>query len=194
MAETEMKPQVCASSREEWRSWLHKNHDSMDFVWLVYFKKHTGKPSIAYAESVEEALCFGWIDSIKKRIDEERYAYKFTPRRAQSKWSALNIRRAKRLIDEGKMTRAGLDLFKRRVDYGDEFIAASSAKELPIPGEMEVTLRKDPQVWKNLNNLAPGYRKQYIGWLTTAKRPETRERRLREAIRLLKENRKLGMK
>lgn len=194
MVEKEMKPQVCVSNREEWRSWLHKNHDKMDVVWLVYFKKHTGKPSISYAESVEEALCFGWIDSIKKRIDEERYAYKFTPRRAKSKWSALNIRRAKRLIDEGKMTLAGLDLFNRRVDYGDEFVEARASQELPIPGEMEVALKKDREVWKNFTNLAPGYRRQYVGWLTAAKKPETRQRRLHEAIRLLKENKKLGMK
>lgn len=194
MVEKEMKPQICVSSREDWRSWLHENHDKMDVIWLVYFKKHTGKPSISYAESVEEALCFGWIDSIKKRIDEERYAYKFTPRRVKSRWSPLNIRRVKRLIDEGKMTQAGLDIFNRRVDYGDEFIAASSAKELPVPGEMEAALKKDREVWKNFTSLAPGYRKQYVGWLTTAKKPETRQRRLREAIRLLKENKKLGMK
>ena len=189
-----MKPQLCVSSRDEWRSWLQQNHEKADLVWLVYFKKHTGKPSISYAESVEEALCFGWIDSTKKRIDDERYTHKFTPRRAKSNWSPLNIKRAKRLIDEGKMTRAGLELFDRRVDYDDEFTEARASKELPIPAEIEAALKSNGDAWKNFTSLAPGYRKQYVGWLTTAKKPETRARRLEEAIRLLEDNKKLGMK
>jgi len=194
MVEKDMRTRVCVSSREDWRSWLEENHDKTDVVWLVYYKKHTGKPSINYADSVEEALCFGWIDSIKKSIDEERYAYKFTPRRTKSKWSPLNIRRAKRLIEEGKMSQAGLELFNNRVDYSDEFIEARASKKLALPAEIEAALKKDKEVWDNFTKLAPGYRKQYVGWLVTAKKPETRERRLKEAIRLLKENRKLGMK
>jgi uncharacterized protein YdeI (YjbR/CyaY-like superfamily) len=191
LSEKEMRTELCVSSREEWRSWLQKNHDKADVVWLVYYKKHTGKPSINYADSVEEALCFGWIDSIKKSIDEERYAYKFTPRRSKSKWSPLNIKRAKKLIDEEKMTRAGLQLFNQRVDYADEFIKAKSSKELSLPAEMESALKSNEKAWKNFTNLAPGYRKQYIGWLITAKKPETKERRLKKAIEFLKENKKL---
>ena len=187
----EMKTKLCVSRREEWRSWLQKNHDKSDVVWLVYYKKHTGKPSINYADSVEEALCFGWIDSIKKSIDEERYAYKFTPRRSKSKWSPLNIKRANKLINEGKMTEAGLELFNQRVNYADEFLKAKSSKELSLPAEMEAVLKGNEQAWNNFTNLAPGYRKQYIGWLITAKKPETRERRLKKAIQLLKENKKL---
>ncbi len=180
-----MKMKLCVSSRDEWRSWLHKNHDRADVVWLVYYKKHTEKPSISYSDSVEEALCFGWIDSIKKSIDEERYAYKFTPRRSKSKWSPLNIKRAQKLINEGKMTEVGLELFNQRVDYADEFLKAKSSKELPLPAEMELALKSNEKAWKNFTNLAPGYRKQYIGWLITAKKPETRERRLKKAIEFL---------
>ena len=194
MIEKDMKPQLCVSSREEWRLWLEKNHDKADMVWLVYFKRHTGKPGINYAESVEEALCFGWIDSIKRGIDEERYAFKFTPRRVKSKWSPLNIQRAKQLIERRKMTPAGLELFNNRVDYSDEFIAARACKELSLPPEIEAELKGHGEAWKNFTNLAPGYRKQYVGWLVMAKKPETRERRLKEAVRLLKENKKLGMK
>lgn len=189
-----MRTRLCVLSRMEWRSWLQRNHDKADLVWLVYYKKHTGKPSINYADSVEEALCFGWIDSIKRSIDEEKYAYKFTPRRSKSKWSPLNIKRAKKLIDEGKMTQAGLELFNQREDYPDEFIKAKASKDLSLPAEMEAALRSNEEAWKNFTNLAPGYRKQYIGWLITAKKPETRERRLKEAIRLLSQNKKLGMK
>ena len=194
LSEKDMRTELCVSSREEWRSWLKENHDRADMVWLVYFKKHTGKPGINYADSVEEALCFGWIDSIKKSIDEERYTHKFTPRRAKSKWSPLNIKRAKKLIEEGKMTRSGLQLFSQRVDYGDEFIEARSSKELPIPADIEAALKSNADAWKNFTNLAPGYKKQYVGWLITAKKPETKERRLKEAIQLLKQNKKPGMK
>jgi uncharacterized protein YdeI (YjbR/CyaY-like superfamily) len=188
----EMKTKLCVSIREEWRTWLQKNHDKSDVVWLVYYKKHTGKPSINYVDSVEEALCFGWIDSIKKSIDEERYAYKFTPRRSKSKWSPLNIKRAKKLIEEEKMTQSGLELFNKKVDYSDEFIKAKASKELSIPPEIEAALKSNEKAWANFKNLAPGYRKQYIGWLVTAKKPETKERRLKKALEFLKENKKLA--
>ena len=93
-----MKSELYISDRNEWRSWLIENHAKENEVWLVYYKKHTGKSTIIYADSVEEALCFGWIDGIKKSIDDEKYAYRFTPRKTGSKWSPLNIKLAKKLI------------------------------------------------------------------------------------------------
>ncbi len=188
-----MRLEVCVSSRNEWRQWLKENHASVKEVWLVFYKKHTGKPSINYADSVEEALCFGWIDSIKKSMDEQRYAYKFTLRKSKSKWSPLNIRRAKTMINEGKMTKAGLASFEQRVDYGDDFIEAKGSGELTLPTEMEDALKANEKAWNNFTRLAPGYKKQYVGWLVTAKKPETRQRRLKQAIRLLEENKKPGM-
>jgi uncharacterized protein YdeI (YjbR/CyaY-like superfamily) len=95
-------------TREDWRAWLAKNHDSENEVWLVYYKKVTGKRSITYSDSVEEALCFGWIDSIIKRIDETKYVRKFTPRVDKSNWSALNIKRAEKMIQSGLMTLHGM--------------------------------------------------------------------------------------
>jgi len=189
-----MKQEFCASSRKEWRSWLKRNQSTVEEVWLVYYKKHTGKPSISYIESLEEALCFGWIDGIKRRIDEEKYAHRFTPRKLNSKWSARNVRLAKKMIDACKMTPSGLSTFKQRVAYGDEVLEAISAKVIPIPTEIEDALKRNEKAWNNFINLATGYRKQYVLWLTTAKKAETREKRLKEAIRLLAKNEKLGMK
>lgn len=97
--------------RKEWRKWLVKNHLKESEIWVVYYKKHTNKLSIPYNDAVEEALCFGWIDSIEKRIDEECYAQRFSPRKAKSQWSESNIERMRRLIKEGRMTSAGLVLF-----------------------------------------------------------------------------------
>ena len=105
---------ITAASRIEWRAWLEKNHATETEVWLVYYKKHTGKQSVSYLESVMEALCFGWIDGIKKRVDDERYIHRFTPRKPNSKWSPSNIAQAKELIESGAMTEAGLAAFRKR--------------------------------------------------------------------------------
>ncbi|MGB2982026.1 MAG: hypothetical protein WBC77_12350, partial [Candidatus Zixiibacteriota bacterium] len=103
-----MSKTLYVTNRDDWRAWLRKNHSSQKEVWLIYYKKHTGKPRIPYDDAVEEALCYGWIDSTIKRIDEEKYAQKFTPRSEKSNWSELNKRRAKKMIREGRMTQAGL--------------------------------------------------------------------------------------
>jgi len=185
---------IKASSRSEWRAWLLDNHSARDEVWLVYYKKHTGKPSVTYMESVKEALCFGWIDGIKKSIDDETYMHRFTPRRPGSKWSALNIKLAKELIETGEMTEAGLKAFNQKVEYDTALLQAMTAKDIPLAPEIEKSLKTNQQAWDNFNQLSPGYRKQYVGWLQSAKRPETREKRLKEAIELLARNKKLGMK
>src|SRR4026208_307458 len=104
----EIRKTLYVTSREEWRTWLRKHYQSESEVWLIYFKKHTGRPRISYDHAVEEALCFGWIDSIGKRIDDDRFAQKFTPRRDRTHPSVLNKRRVRRLIREGRMTKAGL--------------------------------------------------------------------------------------
>ena len=189
-----MRPEIYVLGRKEWRSWLIENHAKAEEVWLVYYKKHTGKPTITYTDSVEEALCFGWIDGLKKSIDGEKYAYRFTPRKAGSKWSPLNIKLAKKMMEEGKMTEAGLAAFNQRVTYDEEILKARNAKEIPLTPEIENGLKANKKAWKNFNNLAPSYRKQYVGWLRSAKKPETREERLKEAIKLLTRNEKLGMK
>jgi uncharacterized protein YdeI (YjbR/CyaY-like superfamily) len=189
-----LKPALQAASRKAWRAWLSKHHTKAQEIWLVYLKKHTGKPSVQYPESIEEALCFGWIDGIRKSIDDERYAVRFTPRRAGSQWSPRNIELAGKMIEAGKMTAAGREAFERRVGYGREIVQARSAREIPLTPALEQALRKNKKAWHHFRNLAPSHRKQYVGWLRSAKKPETREKRLREAIRLLARNEKLGMK
>lgn len=183
------------TNRDDWRAWLEKHHNTEREVWLIYYKKHTGKSRIPYDDAVEEALCFGWIDSIIKRIDDQKYAQKFTPRKDESKWSELNKRRAKKMIEGGRMTEAGLAKVKN-IDFNDVRDPKSkpSRKELIIPPYIKEALEADGNAWRNFNNLAISYKKQYIGWITSAKREETRKRRLEEAIELLTQNQKLGMK
>ena len=178
--------QYQAEHRQAWRGWLKKNHARESCVWLVYYKKHTGRQSIGYVDSVEEALCFGWVDGLKRRIDEQRYAYRFTPRKSGSRWSALNIRRAESLIAKGLMTRAGQQAFDRRI--------ARVAAELKLTPEIERRLQANRKAWEHYLRLTPSCRRQYAGWLLAAKRPETREKRIREAKKLLAAGKKLGMK
>jgi uncharacterized protein YdeI (YjbR/CyaY-like superfamily) len=186
-----------AEDRDAWRAWLECNHHKATEIWLIYFKKHTRRPSVAYAHAVEEALCFGWIDGIVKRIDDERYAQRFTPRRAASKWSELNRHRARRLIGEGRMTRAGeavlpVDLMagagerlgtRPRSDWADV-----------VPDDLRAALQENRAAREYFERLAPSYRWQYVGWIASAKREETRRKRVREAMGLLAQGRKLGMK
>ncbi|MGD2085491.1 MAG: YdeI/OmpD-associated family protein [Candidatus Aminicenantes bacterium] len=182
------------SNREDWRQWLEKNHDKEKEVWLIFYKKRTGKPSIPYDDAVEEALCLGWIDSIIKRIDDEKYARKFTPRKPDSKWSELNKKRVKKMIREGQMTEVGLaliDAAKKSGKWGQDI---SHPKEFAIPPEVIQAISANKKAWENFNNLAPSYKKQYIGWITTAKKEETKERRLKEAVEILAQGKKLGLK
>lgn len=185
---------ISVPDRKAWRTWLKNNHASQAEVWLAYFKKHTGKPSVSYMDSVREALCFGWIDGLKKRIDDERYAHRFTPRKANSKWSPQNIRLAEELIQSGEMTAAGLAAFNQKVPYDEDLQKRLAAKELLLTSETENGLKTSPGAWEYFNQLTPGYRKQYVGWIQSAKRPETRKKRLAEAIALLEAKKKLGMK
>jgi uncharacterized protein YdeI (YjbR/CyaY-like superfamily) len=181
-------------NRDEWREWLIRNHDTKKEVWLIYYKKHAGKASIPYADSVEEALCFGWIDSIIKRIDDEKFVRKFTPRNAASRWSEANRERARKMIKEGKMTEAGLAKIEEAKKNGEWFKIAPIRKELAIPPYIIETLAKNKKAIYNFNNLAKSYKRQYIGWITSAKRKENRRKRLAEVIKLLEKNEKLGMK
>ncbi|MBM3790734.1 MAG: hypothetical protein FJW35_10360, partial [Acidobacteria bacterium] len=155
------------TDRSEWRSWLEKNHESATEVWLPYDRRHTGRPRIPYEDAVEEALCFGWIDSIVKRIDDERYAQKFTPRKNASSWSELNKRRARRLIAEGRMTEAGLAKCRSATAAGGSAPRPRPKRAEPaIPAFVERALKAKGKAWENFNNLAPSYRRNYIGWIT----------------------------
>jgi uncharacterized protein YdeI (YjbR/CyaY-like superfamily) len=188
------KTEFYSATRKEWRAWLKQNHAKVDEIWLVYYKRHTGKPSIGYVDSVEEAICFGWIDGIKKRMDDQRYTHRFTPRKPKSRWSPRNIELAKRMIKEGKMTQAGLAVFNQGIPYDEDIQIARKAKEIPLTPDIEKALRANKKAWKNFTNLSPSCKKQYAGWIQSAKKQETIDRRIKEAIKLLEQNKKLGMK
>jgi uncharacterized protein YdeI (YjbR/CyaY-like superfamily) len=182
------------TNREDWRTWLKENHDKEKEVWLIFYKKHTGKPGVPYDDAVEEALCFGWIDSIVKRIDDEKYAQKFTPRKPDSKWSQSNKKRVEKMIKEDRMTEAGLALINAAKKSGKWEQVISQPKELNIPPGVKDALSANKKAWENFNKLAPSYKKQYIGWITTAKKEETRQLRLKEAVEILIQGKKLGLK
>jgi uncharacterized protein YdeI (YjbR/CyaY-like superfamily) len=176
-------------SRQQWRDWLQKHHDSDAGIWLVFPKRHTVETSIGYDDAVEEALCFGWIDSLVKRLDEDRYARKFTPRKAQSRWSTINRQRYQKLKAGGLLAAPGL-MRAPTARCGDQPRPSLSA----IPSYIENQLKADRRAWNYFEQLAPSARRNYIAWIDSAKREETKERRLGEAIRLLASGRKLGLK
>jgi uncharacterized protein YdeI (YjbR/CyaY-like superfamily) len=181
-----------AKDRGSWRAWLAENHASEEVVWVVFPKKHTGESCMSYEESVEEALCYGWIDSIVKRIDDTTYARKFTPRTDTENWSELNKRRLAKCIKEGRMTEAGLA--KIGHSNAKQPMRPARPKVVPAPSFMTNALKRNPQAWKNFKALAPSHQRHYTLWITLAKRDETREKRLNEAINLLTQNKKLGLK
>lgn len=186
--------QLYVTNRDQWRDWLYENHAANAGIWLIFYKKETCKPTIAYEAAVEEALCFGWIDSIIKKIDTARYARKFTPRSDKSNWSPLNKKRANKMIKEGRMTEVGLAKIKAAKKTGLWAKDPRPQISLDIPPEFAKALARNNKAKENFDKLAPTYRKHYIGWIAVAKRPETRKRRITESIALLEKGQKLGLK
>lgn len=180
-----------ASSEIIWRQWLLANHSTSSEVWLLFSKKHTGEECIEYKASVEEALCFGWIDGLIKAIDEDTYARRFSPRRKRSPWSPLNRERALEMIRCGKMTESGMEAVSRAQSDGTWYIAP---RQVDMPYELEKELDCNAEAALFFAELAPSYRKHYMGWVGSAKRPETRTKRARQAAELLAKHMKLPMK
>jgi uncharacterized protein YdeI (YjbR/CyaY-like superfamily) len=176
------------TSHREWRAWLTKHHASSPGVWLVFYKAHTGMKSIPYEDMVREALCFGWIDSLIKRLDDNRFALKVTPRQPTSKWSAINRKRWVELKAAGLLTSAGLAAEPTNNTYAPRPVIPD------LPGYIAKALKANSSAWKFFRELAPTYRRDFVVWIHTAKRPETRARRIRESISLLAAGKKLGLK
>jgi uncharacterized protein YdeI (YjbR/CyaY-like superfamily) len=182
-----------ARTRERWRTWLAKNHATESEIWLIFHKKHTGKPSVAHKDALDEALCYGWIDSLVRRIDDDRYAIKFTPRKADSNWSSINIKRYNELKAAGKLAAPGL----ARNPEGRPVVDGPPPESLPtdaMRGDVEQALKKDAGAWKSFEALPPSHRRRYLSWIAMAKREDTRRRRLREAIAMLRRGQTLGLK
>ena len=172
---------VQPASRQAWRTWLKKHHATSPGVWLVFAKKHTAIPSLTYDDAVEEALCFGWIDSLRKPLDDRLYQQLFTPRKVRSRWSGLNKTRVARLIEQGLMTRAGMavvDLARRSGTWD----ALSHVDTLSEPEELRSALDKNTKARANWEALTPGRRKQFLYWLSNARRQDTRTARVKEIV------------
>jgi uncharacterized protein YdeI (YjbR/CyaY-like superfamily) len=183
----ELKP-LQVSTRRQWRAWLTKHHASSPGVWLVFYKVHTDVKSIPYEDMVREALCFGWIDSLVKRLDDDRYAIKVTPRKRTSKWSQLNVRRWAELKQAGLLTPAGL----AAAPTNNTDTAKPVIPELP--GYIARAFKANARAWAFFQGLAPSYRRHFVAWIHIAKQPDTRARRIRESISLLAAGKKLGLK
>jgi uncharacterized protein YdeI (YjbR/CyaY-like superfamily) len=181
-----------ARTADQWRRWLDEHHDSESEVWLVFHKVHTGVPSIAYLDALDEALCFGWVDSLVKRLDESRYARKFTPRRPDSRWSAINRTRYAALKAGGRLKPGGIE--RAPTDRG--YPPAPPRRQMPatVPGYIQAALEKHQAAWRHFEALAPSHRRQYVAWIESARREETKARRLKEAVRLLAAGKPLGLK
>lgn len=168
-------------TEEALRKWLEKNHNKKEELWLGYYKKSSGKPSVTYSQSVEQALCYGWIDGIVKGIDDEKYCQRYTPRRPKSIWSAVNIKKVKELINSRKMTPAGLKVFNER-DKARTNLYSFEQKKHELPAKYERIFKANKKAWTNFQKMPPSYRKPAIWWVISAKQEATQIRRLETLI------------
>lgn len=182
-------------SRKEWRTWLSKNHKSEPEIWLIYYKKNSDKPRIPYNDAVEEALCYGWIDSTLKPIDEYCYTQRFSPRRKNSPLSEMNKERVRRLIKAKKMTKYGMEMIKHHVDEDShEVVHKWELKKFTLPDEILRELKADPVVWKNFQKFPESYKRIHIGWIDASRnRPDFFKTRLQYFIKMTAKNKKFGM-
>jgi uncharacterized protein YdeI (YjbR/CyaY-like superfamily) len=172
---------VYFASADEFRQWLEKNHDRAAELWVGYYKKGTGKPSMTHPEAIDQALCFGWIDGVRRGVDAERFANRFTPRTRRSNWSAVNIKRVGELMEMGMMRPAGIAAFEKR----DKERAAAYSFEQGSPqlgDEFEAEFRENATAWEYFRSQAPSYQRIATWWVVSAKREETRRRRLATLI------------
>ena len=166
----------------ELRDWFDANAGTAEELWLGGYRKRTGRPSVAWSDAVDEALCVGWIDGVRRRIDDESYSIRFTPRRPTSIWSAVNVKRVGELIAEGRVRPAGLAAFERRSAKKSGIYSYEQRGEVAFDPAFEKELRRDKAAWKYLQGEAPWYRRLTTHWVMRAKQEETRRRRLRELI------------
>src|SRR3954468_18661000 len=179
----EIGQKLRVTTRKAWRAWLEKNHAQKIEIWLVYATKQSGKGRVAYSDAVEEALCFGWIDGIMKKIDENYFAQRFSPRRsAKSQLSETNKERVRRLIRAGLMTPAGMEKIRNRMS--EEFV---------LPADIVAALKRDQQTWKNFQRFPKWYQRIRVGWLDMSRgRDESFQARLRYFVKVTARNKRYG--
>ena len=178
---------------QEWHKWLLQNHNKEKEAWIVIQKKHSNKIGIRYDESLEEALCFGWIDGKMMSINKEEFILRYSPRKSKSVWSKRNKDKAEELVTQGRMTFAGLATIKEAKKNGSWEEAYTSKLKDEIPYDLEAALLKNKTAWLNFQKFANSYRNMYIGWIVGAKTEETRKRRITEVIKRSILNKKPGI-
>jgi uncharacterized protein YdeI (YjbR/CyaY-like superfamily) len=176
-----MEPTFFATP-EDFRAWLEAHHDTAPELLVGFHKKGSGRPSITWPESVDQALCFGWIDGVRRRIDDDSYSIRFTPRKERSNWSAVNVRRVGELIELGLMRPAGVAAFERRSDDRTAIYSYEQRKTAKLDAAQERRFKTNPEAWQWFQARPAGYRRTAAYWVISAKRPETRERRLEQLI------------
>lgn len=163
------------SNAELFGEWLETHHKDTSEVWVLFHKKESGRDSQTWPEAVDVALCFGWIDGLRKRVDNESYKVRFTPRKRSSVWSAVNVEKVEALIRSGRMRPEGLELFTSRKDARGY---SSCTRQAELHPDYERKFREHPQAWENFSKFAPSYRRDAVWWVMSAKREETRSKRL----------------
>ncbi len=177
---------------DQWRDWLDEHHASESEIWLVFYKQHTGEASIDYKDALDEALCFGWVDSLIKRLDDQRFARKFTPRRADSRWSDVNRKRYAELKAAGRLRPTGIK--RSPTNRSSAPRPPRFAMPSTLPPYIDAALKDNPPALRYFETLAPAERRRYLAWIGSAKREETKQRRLKEALSLLADGKVLGLK
>ena len=168
----------------EFRAWLDKHHAEESELLVGFHKTSSGRPSMTWPESVDQALCFGWIDGVRRSLGDDSYTIRFTPRKPRSTWSAVNVKRAQALIEEGAMRPAGLAAFERRTDDRSGIYAYEQRKMAKLEPDDEREFQANERAWKFFSAQAPWYRRNATHWVTSAKRPETRAKRLATLIKV----------
>ncbi len=181
--------EFCPQNKEEWRTWLERNHVKKESVWVIFYKKSSPKHNLSWSESVEESLCFGWIDSTKRTMDAERFKQYFSKRKPKSNWSKINKDKIKNLIDEGRMTKAGFKSIKIAKENGS-WSVLDAVENLEIPDDLQQELAKQPTAAEYFESLSKSAKKIILYWIISAKRENTREKRILETL----ENANRGLK
>lgn len=165
------------ATAKDFRTWLDKNHASLDAQWIGYYKKHTKTPSMTWSESVDHALCYGWIDGLRKSIDDKSYKIRFTPRNVKSHWSAVNLQKMEELIQQGLMMPSGLAIYQQR-NPKNAMLAAHEQKNVVLDTAYELQLKDNPAAWDFFEQLSASVKRQSIHWVMSAKQESTRQKRL----------------
>jgi uncharacterized protein YdeI (YjbR/CyaY-like superfamily) len=185
-----METVLIFKGREQWRLWLEKNHDRQTCVWLTFYKKASGKKGITLGEAVEEAMCFGWIDGKLRKIDEDSFVVRFSPRKENSVWSKINRERAEKLIASGRMTSTGLAKIDKARKSGRWKDAYTNKVRDAVPADLVEALRAEKKAWENFQAFANTYSNMYVGWVTSAKTDEVRRKRIMKIVEQSLQNKK----